>query len=85
MQLAVGKAETVTGLPFPNQGGLIGPRASEMAIEAIETQVGGAPCKPLGERRITPIEHRVERLKPVQLTTGQVAPEGIGITFSLAA
>ena len=85
MQLAVGKAEAVSGLPFPNQGCLIGARAIEVAIKAIEAQVGSASLKPLGERRITSIKHRIERLKPVQLTAGQVAPEGIGITFSLAA
>ena len=79
MELAISETAHVSGLPFPDQRGLLSLGPLEMSIEAVVRQVGGAPFKPAGERRFRPIENRVERLEPMQLTTGCLPPEPIGI------
>ena len=81
VQLAVAEAAAIARLPLPDQGRLVGAGAIQVAIEAVEAEVGGAPLKPLGKGRVAPIEHRVKRLKPVQLLPGQISPKAIGISL----
>ena len=83
MQLAIGEGAGIAGFAFPNEGRFVGTGASEMAIKAVGAEVGGAAFKPAGKGRIAPIEHRVKRLKPMKLTAGGVAPEGIRISCRL--
>ena len=79
VQLAVGEGAHVPRLTLPNQGWLFSPGTIQVAIQAVEGEVGGAPLKPLGKGGIGPIEHGVKRLEPVQVLAGHLSPKAIGI------
>ena len=85
MQLAVAEGARVARFALPDQGRLLGAGTVEVAVEAVEAQVGGAALKPAGEGRIAPVEHRVEGREPVQLLAGEIAPEAVGIGLRPAA
>ena len=79
VQLAVAEAPLVPRLPLPDQGQLVGPGALQVAIEAVVGEIGGAPLKPAGRRRVTPIEHLLKGGEPVQLLASPGPPEGIWV------
>ena len=79
MERAIREPTHVSGFAFPDQCGLVGCRALEVTVEAVEGEVGGATFEPTGKRWIGPIENRVEWLEPVQFLACRLTPEGIGV------
>lgn len=73
MKLAVGDDLFVTGLPFPDDGCLIGPRSVEMAVEAVLGGVQLSADKPIGIREL-PVEDLGPFFKPVEFL-GLAGPE----------
>src|SRR6185437_1353939 len=74
MQLLVGEDALLEVLTLPDERGLVAAPAGEVAVEAVEADVGLAAEEPLREGRL-PLEHGAEGLEPMQAGAGARAPE----------
>ena len=81
MQLPIGETPHVAWFTFPDQCRFIRPRTIKMTVEAVVGEVGGSSFEPTGKWSIRPVENGMKRLKPMQLATGRITPELIGVTL----
>ncbi|CAI8157030.1 MAG: Uncharacterised protein [Synechococcus sp. CC9902] len=81
VQLPIGEGPHIAGFTFPDQCCLLCPGAIEMTVKAVVGEVCGPPFEPTGEWSIRPVENGVKRFEPMQLATGRVSPETIGVAF----
>ena len=79
IQIEIGERAAVARFAFPDERGLVAPRAAHVAIEAVDTGVQFSADEPLGMRRL-PVEDAIPATRPLQLA-GQSRPERFGIAF----
>ena len=80
MQVLIGQHASVAGLPFPDDRRLVLPPCRQVPIDAVVTGIRLPADEPLGVRHRA--DHRlVERLEPVQMLLGQIAPEPSGVVL----
>ena len=75
VELAVGESADVAGLALPDDGGLVGPGAVEVAIEAVLADVALRADEPLREGAAAPVEDFGPGFAPGELG-GFAGPEG---------
>ncbi len=66
VEVEVGERPAVARLAFPDDRGLVAPRAAHVAIDAVDAGVERAAEKPLRVRRL-PLEHLRPRREPLEL------------------
>jgi hypothetical protein len=66
-QLGIGDVALLPLLPTPVKRDAVADTRLDMAVQAVEGRVEGAPHKPLVERRVAVVKHGVPGAKPVQL------------------
>jgi hypothetical protein len=77
-QVCVGDLLAGPVLALPVVGDSVPMPRVHVAVEAVRRRVERPAGKPLGERRIGPVEHRVPRPRPVELL-GPRRPPGLGV------
>jgi hypothetical protein len=77
IQIPVRVRAAVAGFPFPDQRGLVAPRAANVPVGAVDARIELAAGEPACVRR-RPVEHTVPGAQPLQLR-GLRRPEAFGI------
>jgi hypothetical protein len=66
------------GFAFPDEGGLVGDRGVEPAVEAVDRQVEASAAEPFGDG-LLPLEDLLEGGEPDEFLLGDAAPEAFGM------
>ena len=67
IKIEVSQRPAIAGLTFPDDGGLVAARGSDMAIDAVDRRIDLPADKPLGVWRIGPVEDLRPRATPFEL------------------
>jgi hypothetical protein len=80
IEIEVRQRAAIAGLPFPDEGGLVAARRSNVTIDAIDRHVDLAADEPFRMRWIAPVEHPGPLAAPLELG-GKTGPESLWISF----
>src|SRR4030095_4780947 len=79
VQIEVGQRAPIAWFTFPDDGGLVAPRSSDVPIDAVDARIQGATDEPLRVRRV-PVEDLRPLRKPVELL-GEASPERLRVAI----
>ena len=67
IEIEVGQRPAIAGLTFPDDGGFVAARGSDMAIDAVDRRIDLPADKPLRVRRVRPVEDLRPFAAPLEL------------------
>ena len=80
-EIEVGQRAAIARLAFPDERGLVAPRAADVAVETVDADVEGAADEPFRVGRL-PVEHAIPAARPFKLIR-EARPERFRIAVRL--